>query len=67
MTDAVQSSLLNLRLQFLGFIERRLHDRGLAEDILQSAYLRALEASGKLRKDESAVAWFYRILRNAFD
>lgn len=65
MTEAVSSSLIDLRRQFLGFLERRLGDRAAAEDILQSAYLRALESWGQLRQNESAVAWFYRILRNA--
>lgn len=65
MTETTFDSLLDLRRRFLVFIERRVNDRGLAEDILQGAYLRALEAKGRLRADESAVAWFYRILRNA--
>ena len=65
MADPVPASLLDLRRQFLGFLDRRLGDRSLAEDILQSAYVRALESSGQLRQNESAVAWFYRILRNA--
>src|SRR5690606_16472466 len=35
------------------------------EEIVQSAFLRSLEHEGELRSDESATAWFYRILRNA--
>ncbi len=65
MTEATFDSLLDLRRRFLAFLERRVDDRAIAEDILQAAYLRALEAKGRLRADESAVAWFYRILRNA--
>ena len=69
MTQATLSplpeTLLETRRQFLAFLERRLDNRALAEDILQTAYLRALENSGALRASESAVAWFYRILRNA--
>jgi RNA polymerase sigma factor (sigma-70 family) len=65
MTETTFDSLLDLRRRFLVFIERRVSDRAIAEDILQGAYLRALEAKGRLREDESAVAWFYRILRNA--
>lgn len=65
MTAPIPQSLLDLRRQFFSFLERRLESRALAEDILQSAYLRALEASGYLRDSESATAWFYRILRNA--
>ena len=65
MTERTFDSLLDLRQRFLSFLERRVDDRAIAEDILQAAYLRALEAKGRLREEESAVAWFYRILRNA--
>lgn len=65
MKPTVPNPLLDLRRQFLHFLERRVRDRAVAEDILQSAYARALAASGQLRANESSVAWFYRILRNA--
>jgi RNA polymerase sigma-70 factor (ECF subfamily) len=65
MTENTFEALLDLRRRFLIFLERRVDDRAIAEDILQGAYLRALEAKGRLREEESAVAWFYRILRNA--
>lgn len=58
-------ALLELRQKFLGFLERRMNDRDLAEDILQAAYLRALDAENRPADDVSSVAWFYRILRNA--
>jgi RNA polymerase sigma-70 factor (ECF subfamily) len=58
-------TLLDRRSAFLGFIQRRVSDRELAEDILQAAYLRALEHSDKLRDSDSIVAWFYALLRNA--
>lgn len=50
---------------FLSFLERRIEDRTLAEDILQSAFARATDKAAQLRDEESAVAWFYRLLRNA--
>jgi RNA polymerase sigma factor (sigma-70 family) len=50
---------------FLSFLERRVGDRATAEDILQDAFVRSVEHGGELREDESAVAWFYRVLRNA--
>jgi RNA polymerase sigma factor (sigma-70 family) len=65
MTEATFDSLLDRRQLFLAFLERRVENRAIAEDILQGAYLRALEGQGRLRANESAVAWFYRILRNA--
>jgi RNA polymerase sigma-70 factor (ECF subfamily) len=36
-----------------------------AEDILQDSLARGLARAGDVRDEESAVAWFYRILRNA--
>ncbi len=51
--------------RFLAFLERRVGDRALAEDILNQAFVKTLERGGELRDAESAVAWFYRMLRNA--
>jgi RNA polymerase sigma-70 factor (ECF subfamily) len=50
---------------FLGFLERRLPSRAAAEEVLQEAFVRTLERGGELREGEGAVAWFYRLLRNA--
>lgn len=61
----VVGTLLEQRARFLKFVERRVDSRAVAEDILQTAFLRAVVQQGKLRRDESVVAWFYRILRNA--
>lgn len=49
----------------LRFLDRRVASRATAEDILQDAFARATIAAEGLRDHESAVAWFYRILRNA--
>ena len=47
----IASVLVENRRAFLSFLERRVGHRDTAEDVLESA--------------ESAVAWFYRVLRNA--
>jgi RNA polymerase sigma-70 factor (ECF subfamily) len=57
--------LIALRQQFLGFLTQRLRDSATAEDILQSAYFKAIEHGQEIRDDDSTVAWFYRLLRNA--
>lgn len=57
--------LIESRQQFLSFLERRVESRAAAEDILQAAFVRGLERGGEVRDDESVVAWFYRMLRNA--
>jgi RNA polymerase sigma factor (sigma-70 family) len=51
--------------EFLRFISARVGGPAMAEDILQAAYVKALEHGFQLRDHESVVAWFYRILRNA--
>jgi RNA polymerase sigma-70 factor (ECF subfamily) len=53
--------------RFLAFLERRVGSREAAEETLQEAFVRGLSRgdAGRLRDDESAVAWFYRLLRNA--
>ncbi|HEY6445766.1 MAG TPA: sigma-70 family RNA polymerase sigma factor [Acidobacteriaceae bacterium] len=51
--------------RFLQFLRARVGDFATAEDILQAAYLKALQRSAQLRNAESSVAWFYRVLRNA--
>ena len=63
--DSLLATLLAERRTFLRFLARRVRSPQMAEDILQTAYLRALEHAAELRAGESATAWFYRILRNA--
>jgi RNA polymerase sigma-70 factor (ECF subfamily) len=62
--DKVAVLVANHR-QFLAFLEKRVGGRALAEDILQDAFVRGMAKLDTLRADESAVAWFYRLLRNA--
>jgi len=57
--------LVENRARFLAFLERRVGARDAAEEILQQAYVRGMDRGGGLRAGESAVAWFYRLLRNA--
>lgn len=61
----VASVLVENHRAFLAFLERRVGDRVVAEDILQAAFTKGLERAGSLRDEEAAVAWFYRALRNA--
>ena len=62
---AVLRVLVDNHRQFLAFLERRVGSRATAEDLLQEAFVRGLNKLDTLRSDESAVAWFYRLLRNA--
>lgn len=63
--SALTSVLVDNHRQFLGFLERRVGDRALAEDILQDAFVKSIEKEADLRDDGSAMPWFYRMLRNA--
>ena len=65
MDAEVVARLVRNHREFLGFLESRVRDRAVAEDILQAAFVKALERGGAIRDSESAVAWFYRLLRNA--
>src|SRR5436190_6310187 len=68
-TSAVSPAVLRILVEnharFLAFLERRVGSRDAAQEILQEAFVRSLSRGGSLRDDESAVAWFYRLLRNA--
>jgi len=64
-TPAALATLVENQRAFLRFLERRVGDRATAEDLLQDAFARAVGSIGDLREKESAVAWFYRMLRNA--
>jgi len=62
--EVVETLVANHR-RFLAFLEKRVGSRHEAEEILQEAFVRGIERAGALREHESAVAWFYRLLRNA--
>ena len=56
--------LLGNHRKFLSFLERRAGSQEVAEDLLQSAFAKAVQQEEKLDR-ETVVAWFYRVLRNA--
>ena len=51
--------------RFLRFLQLRVENQEVAEDILQNAFVRTLEKGDAIRDDERAMGWFYRVLRNA--
>jgi RNA polymerase sigma factor (sigma-70 family) len=67
LSPAAVELLVANHARFLAFLERRVGSREAAEEILQEAFVRGLSRGdgARLRDDESAVAWFYRLLRNA--
>jgi RNA polymerase sigma factor (sigma-70 family) len=61
----VLATLVGQHREFLAFLQKRVGDRALAEDLLQEAFVRGMGKLAALEKDEAATAWFYRVLRNA--
>ena len=58
-------ALLANHRAFLSYLERRVGDRALAEDILQDAFAKVVSRPEQAPTDEGVVPWFYRTLRNA--
>ncbi len=48
---------------FLAFVEKRVGNAAVAEEILQDAFVKSLDKLEQI--EESAIGWFYRVLRNA--
>jgi RNA polymerase sigma factor (sigma-70 family) len=61
--EKLESVLLENVNEFVRFAGKRLGDPELAADAVQESLLKALKAGDQLRDEESAKAWFYRILR----
>jgi RNA polymerase sigma factor (sigma-70 family) len=60
--DVIAALVANHR-EFLRFVERRVGDRDVAEEILQGAFVKNLHNLDSVR--ETAIGWFYTVLRNA--
>jgi RNA polymerase sigma factor (sigma-70 family) len=48
---------------FLRYVERRVGNPAIAEEIVQEAFVRSLNRGNEIQ--DSVVGWFYRVLRNA--
>ncbi|HYE97022.1 MAG TPA: sigma-70 family RNA polymerase sigma factor [Rubricoccaceae bacterium] len=64
-TSSLEQHLLRERGRLLAFIQGRVGDPELAEDILQESLLRALRAAPDLQAEEKATSWLFQIARNA--
>lgn len=65
LTPEALRALLTNKQRLLAFLTRRLGSPELADELLQDAFLKGVEKGHSLRDDESALAWCYRLLRNA--
>ena len=59
------STLLENHRAFLNYLERRVGDCALAEDILQDAFAKVVARPEQAPADEAIIPWFYQTLRNA--
>lgn len=55
VADAAVARLVAHHRAFLAFLQSRVGDRALAEDILQDAFIRGIDKTAALRDDESAI------------
>lgn len=61
---ALQTLIAN-KQRLLAFLQNRVGSAELAAELLQEAFVKEVEKGHTLRADESALAWCYRLLRNA--
>lgn len=62
-SQQVVDQLVGNHREFLRYVERRVGNRAIAEEIVQEAFVRSLDRGDDIR--DSVVGWFYRVLRNA--
>lgn len=61
--EEIVATLVANHREFLAFVQRRVGNPAIAEEILQDAFVRSLDKLDTVR--DTAVGWFYRVLRNA--
>jgi RNA polymerase sigma-70 factor (ECF subfamily) len=59
----ILATLVGSHREFLAFVQKRVGNAALAEEIVQDAFVRSLDKLDTVR--DTAVGWFYRVLRNA--
>ena len=62
-SQQVVEQLVGNHREFLRYVQGRVGNRAVAEEIVQEAFVRSLERGEEIR--DSVVGWFYRVLRNA--
>lgn len=63
--DPVLSTLLGAREQFVRFLTAQTRNRAEAEDLVQASLLKVIQTTAQPDSADSAIAWFYRVLRKA--
>jgi RNA polymerase sigma factor (sigma-70 family) len=63
ISQEVIEQLVGNHREFLRYVEYRVGNRAIAEEIVQDAFVRSLDRGDEIH--DSVVGWFYRVLRNA--
>ncbi len=66
LDERAERTLMQHRSRFVDWLARKTRSRDLAEELVQTAYVRALERGTPAAGDEGVVAWFTTVLRNAW-
>lgn len=65
LDTGVIEALVSNHAEFKRFLTKRLPSESVAEEILQQSLAKAVEKQSSLKNEESAVSWFYTVLKNA--
>jgi RNA polymerase sigma-70 factor (ECF subfamily) len=65
MEPANLLTLNETRRALRNFVQRRVKDRAIAEDIVQEVFVKMYTRIGQLKEHEKITAWMYQITRNA--
>lgn len=60
-----EETLIRQRAKLVAYVNSKVADPDLAEDLFQDSLLKALQNAGDLRNKDRLIPWFYRILNNA--
>jgi RNA polymerase sigma-70 factor (ECF subfamily) len=60
-----EQTLIDQQAKLLRYVNSKVGDPALAEDLFQDSLLKALQSAGDLRHEDRLIPWFYRILNNA--
>lgn len=65
MENELLTQLSQHRSRLLAYVQSKINDPNLAEDVLQESLLKALRSAPELRDEQKLLPWFYSILNNA--
>jgi RNA polymerase sigma factor (sigma-70 family) len=64
LSPEAERALVENHHRFLGYVQRKVGSRALAEELLHSALVRVLERGSTALEEDGVVNWFARVLQN---